>query len=282
DFALTVGTTVPSRVRVVEVPSTLIEIHPEWRGHSYFVANDEIVIVDRSHKVIATVPTGSRRASARGSSSSAAANLPPDEIREVQQVLIQRGVYHGEPNGRFSPEFREALITFQRQEGIEAVGEIDVRTVTALGLSDKVHVSGSSTTSSSSTTTTTSQSGSANQSGNAMKSGNNRSGQAGKQPEQSTTGQTTKQPDQSKNGQASKQPERSRNGQAAKQTQPSTNGQAGKQPASTSGPAGDKSAAPKSNQARDNMPAKDSTSGQGASQHGSDAQKSDMKKRNDM
>src|SRR5262249_24287150 len=241
DFSMSVGATVPSHVRVVELPPALIEINPAWRDDMYFVAGDEIIIVDRSHKVVATVPTGSSRAGARGprGSSMAAANLPPDEIREIQRVLIERGVYHGSADGRFNPEFREALLVFQRQQGIEAIGEIDVRTVTALGLSDKVHVRESS-----STTTTTGQGGNANPSGNAMKGSNNRAGQAAKQPEQQTTGQAGKEPDQSKKGQAAKQPERSKNGQATKQSQPSTSGQAGKQPPpSTSGQPGDKSAA---------------------------------------
>lgn len=58
DFSLSIGTTVPNRVRVVEVPETLIRIHPEWREHSYFVVRDEIVIVDHGHKVVARVPVG--------------------------------------------------------------------------------------------------------------------------------------------------------------------------------------------------------------------------------
>jgi hypothetical protein len=55
NFSLSVGTAVPTSVRVVEVPSTLIEIHPEWRGHMYFVVGDEIIIVDRNHRIIAIV-----------------------------------------------------------------------------------------------------------------------------------------------------------------------------------------------------------------------------------
>jgi hypothetical protein len=46
-------------VHVVTVPDVLIEIHPEWRGHQYFVARDEIVIVDSGHRIIATLPLGS-------------------------------------------------------------------------------------------------------------------------------------------------------------------------------------------------------------------------------
>jgi hypothetical protein len=55
NFAVRVGTTVPTSVRVVEVPPTLIEIHPQWRGHMYFVVGDEIIIVDRNHRIVAVI-----------------------------------------------------------------------------------------------------------------------------------------------------------------------------------------------------------------------------------
>jgi hypothetical protein len=42
-------------VHVVEVSPVLIEIHPEWRGYFYFVVNDEIIIVDRGHRIIAVI-----------------------------------------------------------------------------------------------------------------------------------------------------------------------------------------------------------------------------------
>ena len=56
NFSVSVGTTVPTSVRVVAVPSTLIEIYPEWRGHMYFIVNDEIIIVDSRHRIIAVLP----------------------------------------------------------------------------------------------------------------------------------------------------------------------------------------------------------------------------------
>jgi len=48
DFSLNVGTVVPRTVRVVEVPQTIVEIHPEWRGYRYFVYKEEIIIVEPS------------------------------------------------------------------------------------------------------------------------------------------------------------------------------------------------------------------------------------------
>ncbi len=46
NFAVEVGTVIPRSVHVVEVPPTLIEIHPEWRGYRYFVVHEQIVIVE--------------------------------------------------------------------------------------------------------------------------------------------------------------------------------------------------------------------------------------------
>jgi hypothetical protein len=46
NFNIRVGTVVPRSVHFVTVPSTLVEIHPAWRGYSYFVVEDEIVIID--------------------------------------------------------------------------------------------------------------------------------------------------------------------------------------------------------------------------------------------
>jgi Protein of unknown function (DUF1236) len=55
NFSVRVGTTVPTSVRVVAVPQVLVEIYPEYRGHMYFVVGDEIIIVDRNHRIIASL-----------------------------------------------------------------------------------------------------------------------------------------------------------------------------------------------------------------------------------
>src|SRR5262249_47806731 len=87
NFALNVGTAVPSSVRIVDVPSTLIEINPQWRGHQYFVVRDEIIIVDRSRKIVATVPVGSSGGAALhsrgGAASVAEVNLTEEQIRRI-------------------------------------------------------------------------------------------------------------------------------------------------------------------------------------------------------
>jgi Putative peptidoglycan binding domain/Protein of unknown function (DUF1236) len=141
DFSVDVGTVVPSHVHLVPVPRTLVDIYPEWREDEVFVVRDEIVIVDHSRKIVAVVPAGGHRASV-GSSTTVVENMSPAEIREIQTVLIQKGFYHGHADGRWGPKMREALITFQRREGLQATGQIDPRTVSSLGLSDKIQANG--------------------------------------------------------------------------------------------------------------------------------------------
>src|SRR3954471_1133515 len=145
NFALNVGVSVPRSIHVVDVPPTLIEIYPQWRGHQYFVVHDDIVIVDRSRRILTTLPMSSSaggaaqvdRAGAQTGSAGDVVNLGPDEIRQVQIVLKDRGFYRGEPDGVLGPATTQALIVFQRREGLQANGRIDTRTVTALGVSNR-------------------------------------------------------------------------------------------------------------------------------------------------
>jgi Protein of unknown function (DUF1236) len=46
NFKVSVGTVVPRSVHLVTVPSTIVEVHPAWRGFLYFVVEDEIIIVE--------------------------------------------------------------------------------------------------------------------------------------------------------------------------------------------------------------------------------------------
>jgi hypothetical protein len=104
-------------VRVVTVPEDLVRIHPEWRDHSYFsVVRDEILVVDRSRKIVSTVAVDSSSGAqldrggrgSVGARSGGAMNLSVEEIREVQQVLIREG-FDVTIDGKLDPETKEAL-----------------------------------------------------------------------------------------------------------------------------------------------------------------------------
>jgi hypothetical protein len=132
NFAVHTGAIIPRSVNIVAISTfpVLIETFPQYRDYSFFVVEDEIVFVDRGHKVVDVVPVGPRTRFSRASSSTAVAvNLSEPEIREVQLVLVQRGFLHGRVTGVWGPETREALVAFQRKEGFSATGSIDTRTV---------------------------------------------------------------------------------------------------------------------------------------------------------
>lgn len=152
------GVVVPRNINVVSVSAfpALIDVFPDLRDESFFVVDDEIVILDRSRRIVDVVPAGPRtRFSHAGSMGGggvsgggvAALNLSPDEIRVVQQVLIERGLPTGEADSVLGTRTREALISFRRQQGIQqASGSIDTRTVSALGVSNKISATQSQTT----------------------------------------------------------------------------------------------------------------------------------------
>jgi peptidoglycan hydrolase-like protein with peptidoglycan-binding domain len=206
NFRINTGVLVPRHIAVVSIATAfpaLIDIYPDFRDDSFFVVDDDIVVLDRSRRIVDVVPAGPRARFARGGSTSgdsvAALNLSPEEIRVVQQVLIDHGMLTGEPDGVLGTRTREALITFQRQQGIQATGSIDTNTVAALGVSSKI----SATQGQPST----------------VGQGRGEQPPAAQQNEPATTGQT-----------GTQQPSGQTNGQAATQSPPGqTTGQAGTQ-----------------------------------------------------
>jgi peptidoglycan hydrolase-like protein with peptidoglycan-binding domain len=176
---------------------------------------DEIVIVDNSRKVVAVMPVGSGRGGARLNSGGAtvsggagAIDLAPDQIRQVQMVLIEKGFDIGEPDGRLGPRTKRALIAFQRQQGFQASGQIDSRTMTALG------VSGTTGQGNQNQPSTSGQSGAGAQPPANQNMG---AGQQGKENQPSTSGQ----------GGGGQQPSANQNKDEGKQggNEPSTTGQ---------------------------------------------------------
>jgi hypothetical protein len=53
NFSLSVGTAIPSDVRLQALPADVVEVVPQYRGYSFFMVRDEIVIVEpSSHKIV--------------------------------------------------------------------------------------------------------------------------------------------------------------------------------------------------------------------------------------
>src|SRR6267143_3500020 len=57
NFSLSVGTAVPRDVRLQTLPADVVEVVPQYRGYSFFVVRDEIVIVEPStYKIVIVLP----------------------------------------------------------------------------------------------------------------------------------------------------------------------------------------------------------------------------------
>ena len=143
NFSVRVGTIVPNDVRIVEVPETLIAIHPEWRSDQYFVIRDDVIIVDHDHRIVAVMPVGSSAAQRGGGTQGGSVSLSQSEIREARMKLNQKGFNVGEPDDVMGPRTRDGLAQFQRQEGLQETGDIDRQTADALGISNVPSTTGS-------------------------------------------------------------------------------------------------------------------------------------------
>ena len=65
DFSVSVGVAVPRTVELRPVPTTIVDIVPQYRGYDFFVVRDEVVIVEpSSHKIVDVIERGPTRARA--------------------------------------------------------------------------------------------------------------------------------------------------------------------------------------------------------------------------
>jgi peptidoglycan hydrolase-like protein with peptidoglycan-binding domain len=60
--------------------------------------------------------------------------LNNSEVREIQQALNKKGFNTGKVDGIWGPETRQAVEQFQRKQNIQANGELDQHTLSALGV----------------------------------------------------------------------------------------------------------------------------------------------------
>ena len=59
-----------------------------------------------------------------------------EEIREMQQVLIREG-FDVTVDGKLGPKTKEALMAFQRKNGLQATGQMNSETMTKLGINER-------------------------------------------------------------------------------------------------------------------------------------------------
>jgi len=61
----------------------------------------------------------------------------PDRYREIQQALVSKGYYKGEPNGEWGADSSDALKRFQADQNLMPDGKINSLSLIALGLGPK-------------------------------------------------------------------------------------------------------------------------------------------------
>jgi hypothetical protein len=83
NFSLSVGTVVPRDVRLQTLPPEVAEVVPQYRGYSFFVVRDEIVIVEPSTSKIVTVLPRSGSNTAAAPAPSRTKHAFTDRDREV-------------------------------------------------------------------------------------------------------------------------------------------------------------------------------------------------------
>jgi hypothetical protein len=60
--------------------------------------------------------------------------IPPSRTEQIQQALIQAGDFHGGPTGRWDSQTRDAMKLYQQQNGFQATGLPDAKSLMKMGL----------------------------------------------------------------------------------------------------------------------------------------------------
>ena len=93
NFSLTVGTAVPRDIRLQTLPADVVEVVPQYRGYSFFVVRDEIVIVEpSSYQIVTVLPrSGGATAAAPAHSKVSFTDKDRDVVRKhVKTRTIER------------------------------------------------------------------------------------------------------------------------------------------------------------------------------------------------
>lgn len=61
----------------------------------------------------------------------------PERYKDIQQALVSKGYFHGEPNGEWGPDSGDALKRFQAEQNLTPDGKLTSLSLIALGLGPK-------------------------------------------------------------------------------------------------------------------------------------------------
>src|SRR5262249_16795714 len=92
NFSISVGTRVPRSVHLVALPASVISLVPQYRSYQYFVANDEICIVDpSSYEIVEVIAASDRTARAGDRGGSGMLTLTAEEKHIIIENVEMRG-----------------------------------------------------------------------------------------------------------------------------------------------------------------------------------------------
>src|SRR5262245_17358436 len=92
NFAINVGTRVPRSVRLAALPAAVFTLVPQYRSYRYFVANDEIVIIDpNTYEIVDVISSGTQTARGHEPRGMARLTLTEEEKRIILHNVDMRG-----------------------------------------------------------------------------------------------------------------------------------------------------------------------------------------------
>jgi hypothetical protein len=98
NFSISVGTAVPRSIQLNALPADLVTIVPQYRGYSYFVVEEQIVIVEPSSvQIVAVIPYS-------GGTATRAAAPAPTKSRAVKLSTEEREVIRKHTSARRSSD----------------------------------------------------------------------------------------------------------------------------------------------------------------------------------
>jgi len=65
-------------------------------------------------------------------SSSASSGASAEDIRQAQEALQDQGLYHGQIDGKWGPQTKQAVSQFQKKNGLKQTAELDQQTLGGL------------------------------------------------------------------------------------------------------------------------------------------------------
>jgi Protein of unknown function (DUF1236) len=92
NFSINVGTRVPRSVRLALLPASVLSLVPQYRSYRYFVANDEICIIDpNTYEIVDVVSAGTQTARGQEPGRMARLMLTEEEKRIILENVDMRG-----------------------------------------------------------------------------------------------------------------------------------------------------------------------------------------------